>query len=389
MNARTSPGWVALLTGWLALFVIGTDLFVVSPLLPVWRARFDVSLRTAGLSVTVFAVAYVLAAPAWGRRAASASPQNVLTLALVGFCAFNLLTAFAPDFGVLLAARGGAGLFVSGATATVFTLVGLSAPGDRRASWLGIATSGLLSALWAGAPLGSLLARHTSWRAVFVGLSVLALGIMAASRRVWPAGGAAGAGGSSSMSPLDRCRAVAPTACWGAAVYGLYTYLAAGLDDRSRWSTAWVNALLVAYGLSAVAATFLGGRIADRRGAHRTTWVALGLLGAAEVVFAVSLRGAVPLGCLAIALVALAAYTAFPAKQAELIARHPDDQARLMAWNQSAMYLGITVGSLAGGRIADGHFTELPLACAAIALVGAAVQLSAPSRPAPPPRPPA
>ncbi|MCM3924356.1 MFS transporter [Frankia sp. AiPs1] len=159
-----------------------------------WRARFDVSLRTAGLSVTVFAVAYVLAAPAWGRRAASASPQHVLTLALAGFCAFNLLTAFAPDFGVLLAARVGAGLFVSGATATVFTLVGVSAPRGRRASWLGVATSGLLSALWAGAPLGSLIARHTSWRAVFVGLSVLAMGIMAASRRVWPVGGAARVG---------------------------------------------------------------------------------------------------------------------------------------------------------------------------------------------------
>ncbi|ABD13354.1 arabinose efflux permease family protein [Frankia casuarinae] len=376
-ETRDRQRWGALITGWLALFVIGTDLFVVSPLLPIWRSRFDVSLRTAGLTVTVFALAYVVAAPAWGRRAVKVSPPAVLVLALSGFAVCNVLTALAPNFWTLLAARVGTGLFISGATATVFTLVASSAPNGRRASWLGIATSGLLSALWAGAPLGGLVARHTSWRAVFVILAAFAVLILVAARRIWPDTQAARAAAApASRSAAWRARAVAPTACWAAAVYGLYTYLSAGLGDRPGWSTAWLNASLIVYGLCAVAATFLGGRIADRHGAARTTWTALLLLAAADVAFSASLSSAAVTTCLAIALLAFAAYTAFPAKQAQLVSDHPADSAQLMSWNQSAMYLGITLGSLAGGRIADGHFRALPLACAAVAILGATTQVS-------------
>jgi predicted MFS family arabinose efflux permease len=384
-SRRPRRAWAALLTGWLALFIIGTDLFVVSPLLPVWRTHYGVQLRTAGLTVTVFAVAYVLAAPFWGRRAAVTSPPAVLSAALSGFAVFNVLTACAPTFWMLLAARAGAGLFVSGATATVFSLVGMAAPEGRRAAWLGIATSGLLSALWAGAPLGDLIARHTNWRAVFIGLSVLALGILMISRRVWPAAPSAHRAAPPTLGPLPSARAVAPTACWAAAVYGLYTYLTAGLDDRDGWSTGWVNTALVTYGICAVAATFLGGRTADRRGTHTTTCAALLLLATADVLFAASLHSRPWLTCLATALIALAAYTAFPAKQAQLITHHPTDQTHLLAWNQSAMYLGITLGSLAGGPIAEHHFTSLPLACAALALLGLTTQLATPS-PTKPPR---
>ena len=48
-----TPLW-RLACGWLTLFVVGTDLFVISPLLPSIATEFDLSATTAGLGVTVF-----------------------------------------------------------------------------------------------------------------------------------------------------------------------------------------------------------------------------------------------------------------------------------------------------------------------------------------------
>lgn len=45
-----------------------------------------------------------------------------------------------------------------------------------------------------------------------------------------------------------------------------------------------------------------------------------------------------------------------------------------MAWNNSALYLGIFIGSLAGGRVfINAGFPTLLLACAGVGLIGALV----------------
>jgi len=53
----------ALAIGWLTMFVIGTDLFVVSPLLPLIAVDYQISAALAGLSVTVFSLTYMVSAP--------------------------------------------------------------------------------------------------------------------------------------------------------------------------------------------------------------------------------------------------------------------------------------------------------------------------------------
>jgi len=45
------------------MFLVGTELFVVSPLLPLIVADFQSSPALAGLSVAVFALTYVIGAP--------------------------------------------------------------------------------------------------------------------------------------------------------------------------------------------------------------------------------------------------------------------------------------------------------------------------------------
>ncbi len=58
MTSMTTNNSVARLAiAWCTLFVVGTDLFVVSPLLPLIATQFDLPPAATGLGVTAFAVA--------------------------------------------------------------------------------------------------------------------------------------------------------------------------------------------------------------------------------------------------------------------------------------------------------------------------------------------
>jgi predicted MFS family arabinose efflux permease len=71
--------------GWLTMFVVGSDLFVVSPLLPLIAADYGISPSLAGLSVTVFSLTYMLSAPILGHIADRIGRGRVLTYCLCAF----------------------------------------------------------------------------------------------------------------------------------------------------------------------------------------------------------------------------------------------------------------------------------------------------------------
>jgi predicted MFS family arabinose efflux permease len=69
---------VRLAVAWVTLFVVGTDLFVNSPLIPLISGDFRVSARDAGLTVMAFAPGCVVAAPIFGNVADRAGRRRVL-----------------------------------------------------------------------------------------------------------------------------------------------------------------------------------------------------------------------------------------------------------------------------------------------------------------------
>ena len=232
-----NPG-LRLAVAWCTLFVVGTDLFVVSPLLPLIAGQFDLPPATAGPTVTAFAVTYMISAPLLGQIADRVGRRTMLSWCLVGFAVANLLTAVAPSLGWLLAARVIAGAFTAGVSPSVYALVGESAPPARRASWMATAVSGLLCSLSFGAPLGALIGASFGWAKVFDLLAGLSLVLVLANRQIWPADSvsASAAAVARPAPPLIIAQRLLPTVVWATALYGIYTYLGAWLT-RLGFST--------------------------------------------------------------------------------------------------------------------------------------------------------
>jgi predicted MFS family arabinose efflux permease len=376
-------------SGWVTLFLVGTDLFVMSPLLPPITSEFGVPATDGGWAVTTFAAAYLVGGPSFGSLADRTSRMRVLSIGLAAFALANLATALAPSFAVLLVVRALAGLAASGITPSVYALVGSAAPPAKRAMWLAVVTSGLLTALITGAPAGTLMAAVVGWRGVFVVMaiaSVLILGVVRVSalrpRRPLTADGTSKPPPETAPPPVLpapvstvlRLRAVSVTTLWALAVYGIYTYLGTILTTVAHLPSGLLAAALACFGMGAIAGNLAGGRLTDRWGGRTVSIVSLSALAVLDTVLGLTLDAPTPVLLLVLAAVAFAAYPYFSAQQARLIAYQPADSGSLLAWNNSAMYAGILIGSAVGGRVVT-HLgaPALAFAAAAVAAVGALI----------------
>ncbi len=395
----------------MTLFLIGADLFVVSPLLPGIASEFHHGVALAGSAVSAFALAYVLAGPRLGSVADRVGRRKVLAAGLAGFALANLLSSVAPDFPALVVSRGLAGVSASAVTPSVYALVGASAPEGRQATWLGVVTSGLLLALVIAAPLGAIVAQRFGWHSVFGGLAALATALTLIESRERSSGvreqslrspntvrfpqvdgpdecrreGAVAGGGPSTVSRPEAARpartlitkllAVAPTALWGYAVYGPYTFLGAVLRSEGFAPTAIALAVAV-FGAGALVGNLAGGLLSDRAGAKSVSAASFAVLGAAQIAGELAARRLAP-ETVVLGMLGLGAYPYYSAHQSRLANQFPRESASMLAWNNSALYAGILAGSAVGGWILSrAGYSALDDASAGAAACGAALALA-------------
>jgi len=370
INPRMLPAELAV--GWLTMFLVGIELFVFSPLLPTIAVNYDVSPSVAGLCVTTFSLAYMIGAPLLGHFSDRFGKRRVLICCLLAFGAATLLTASATDFRRLLALRLFAGAAAAGVSPSIYALVGDAAPPDRRATWLALTVSGLLVSLVFGASPAALVGATVGWGPLFVALAAFSLALVALNCWVWPSECCQGGAVAATPDPLpvaSLTRRLMPMVVWGTGLYGVYTYLGAGLVAFG-FSKSQVARAVMAYGCGAIAGTLIGGRLADRLGTKYTAGMSLAGLPICFFLLLLALRAGV-LVDLVVGLSAMVAQVFFPAQQSGLANDFPVRRGAVLAWNNSALFLGISLGSLIGGEaVAIGSFDMTLIVCAAIALTG-------------------
>lgn len=96
---------LALLALAIGAFGIGTTEFVIMGVLPEVAGDFGVSIPTAGLLVTGYALGVVIGAPIMTAFGTKVSRKRMLMLLMGLFVVGNLLSAVAPAFGLMLAGR--------------------------------------------------------------------------------------------------------------------------------------------------------------------------------------------------------------------------------------------------------------------------------------------
>lgn len=379
----------------LGMFAIGTDLFIVSGLLPSVADALDLSTAAAGQTVTVFAITYAVAAPVLAGLTARVDRRTLLVTVLAVFAAGNGLSAVAPSYGVLLIGRvvagAGAALYASTASAVA---AGITAP-ERRGRALAVVYAGMTTAIALGVPLGSAIGEIASWRWAFGFVALLSLATLAG---LWPTlpsvPGRAPAGIRRRLAAVRIRRAPAAlltTLLWVVGTFTVYTYLGAALERAGRVDAAQRPWLLLLFGVGSFAGVMAGGRLADRIGGAAGLAGSIGLLAVVLAALAPALHSTAGTA-VALTVWGLVHWCSFPLIQHRLLAIGGDDGDMLLALNNSAVYLGQTVAGAVGGLLAGaGRLGSLPWAgagfevLALLALTAGAVRRprSAPDRAVP------
>ena len=166
---------IALLALTISAFAIGTTEFVIVGLLPTMAADLGVSLTSAGLLVSLYALGVAVGAPVLTALTGKL-PRKTLLLALMAlFTVGNLVAWQAPSYEALVVAR-----ILTGLAHGVFFSIGSTiatglVPREKAASAIAIMFTGLTVALVTGVPLGTFIGQHYGWRATFLAVSGLGL----------------------------------------------------------------------------------------------------------------------------------------------------------------------------------------------------------------------
>ena len=337
----------------LAYFVMGTASIAVVGLVGTMAADLGVSKPDIAVLVTVFALTFALAAPLLQVAAGSMPRRTLLLGGLVVLATGCLLSALAPGYGGVLAARVLMGL---GAAAVGPVASGLGAglvPPQRQGHALAVVFGGMTLASVAGLPITAWLGVLLGWRAMFGGLALA--GLLTALAIAWlvddrrPAPGITLASLGQLFRQPAAAWAVAMSVCHMAAQFALFALVAPFLQERYGLPPGQLSLALLAGGLSGVAGNLLAGRLGDRLGAART--LQLAVTGMACASTALLLLPAVPaLGLVAYAFWSLSGMVFYAPQQKRLIGLAPALRNLVLALNASALYVGMSLGAAAGSQ---------------------------------------
>lgn len=260
---RTGPALAALAV---SAFAIGTTEFVIAGLLPELAADLRVSIPTAGLLVSGYALGVVVGAPLVTMAVQRLPRKQALLGLLVLFVAGNVTSAVAQGFAVLLLGR-----VLSALCHGAFLGVGsLAAAGlvaeNRRARAIAAMFTGLTLSTVVGVPMGTFVGQHWGWRVTFWVIAGLGLAGMAGIAALVPRIPALVSGNDLTVFRRPQLwLALAMTALGFGAVYAPYTFIAPIMTSLAGYAPADLSWLLVVFGVGLVLGNWLGARAADWR----------------------------------------------------------------------------------------------------------------------------
>ncbi|MEH0740310.1 MFS transporter [Vibrio cholerae] len=352
---------IALFALTLSAFAIGTTEFVIVGLIPTMAADLSVSLPSAGLLVSLYALGVAVGAPVLTALTGNWPRKTVLLTVMALFVAGNLLAWQAPGYNTLVAAR-----ILTGLAHGVFFSIGSTiATGlvskEKAASAIAIMFTGLTVALVTGVPLGTYIGQTFGWQATFLIVAILGLIAWVGSALLVPSNlkQPPATKLSAQLSVLTQPRLLlvyAITALGYGGTFTAFTYLAPILQEVSGFEASSVGLIMLVYGVSVAFGNIWGGKMADTMGPIKALTIIFTGLGAVLLVF--NFAAYEPIAAVVTILVWGAfAFGNVPGLQVyvvNLAERYTPDAVDVASGlNIAAFNVGIALGSWGGGLVVE------------------------------------
>ncbi|WP_462158882.1 MFS transporter [Pseudoalteromonas sp. GB56] len=350
---------LALIALTLSAFAIGTTEFVIVGLVPTIATDLGVSLPSAGLLVSLYAMGVAVGAPVLTALTGKWNRKYVLLALMSLFVLGNLLAWQAPSYETLILAR-----ILTGLAHGVFFSIGSTiATGlvakDKEASAIAIMFTGLTVALVTGVPLGTWIGQSFGWRATFLVVSMLGLIALIGSAILVPNNlkQAKSAKLSEQLNVLTQPRLLLVylmTALGYGGTFTAFTYLAPILELEAGFSASMVGIIMLVYGVSVAIGNIWGGKLADRKGPTTALTLIFSGLAITLLILTFTMSSQL-LAVLTVLVWGAFAFGNVPALQVyvvQLAEKYTPNAVDVASGlNIAAFNVGIAIGSVVGGLV--------------------------------------
>lgn len=349
---------LALLALTISAFAIGTTEFVIVGLIPTIAEQLGVTVPSAGLLVTIYALGVAIGAPVL-TALTSRIPRKLLLVGLmVLFTLGNLLAWQSPSYESLVVAR-----LLTGLAHGVFFSIGSTiatslVAKEKAASAIAIMFGGLTVALVTGVPLGTFIGQQFGWRETFLAVSLIGAVATLASVILVPSNikNQGSAGVREQMKVLTHPRLLliyAITALGYGGVFTTFTFLAPMMQELAGFSAPTVSWILLAYGVAVAVGNIWGGKLADRHGAVRALSFIFAALAVLLLVFQFTASHSIA-ALLTVIVMGVFAFGNVPGLQVYVVQKAaqytPNAVDVASGLNIAAFNIGIALGSVIGGQ---------------------------------------
>ncbi len=364
----------------IAAFGIGTTEFVIMGLLPEVARDLSVSIASAGLLITGYALGVAIGAPIMALATARFPRKSALVALMAIFVAGNALCALSGNYWLLMGARVVTalchGAFFGIGAVTAAGLV----PEHRKAQAVAMMFTGLTLANVLGVPLGTALGQAAGWRMTFWAVSVVGVVSLVALLRFLPRD--THAANTTSMRTEMRALgnagvwlALAMTVLFSASMFALFTYIAPILGEITGVSPRGVTWTLLLIGVGLTVGNVIGGKLADwRLGASLTGMAAV--IAALQVIFYWTSGALIPAE-ITLFLWGAASFAACAALQLNAMRAGHGAPSLISTLNIGAFNAGNALGAWVGSVVIDTGLGLRPVPLAAAGLAVAALALTA------------
>ena len=364
----------ALATG---AFAISTTEFVILGLLMNVATDFNISISTAGMLITAYAVGVVIGAPLLTPILARFPRKQVIVFLLGLFTVGNLIGALAPSYEILLASR----LLTALVHASFYGLASIVASQlvtpDKQARAMSMVFMGATLANVICAPVGTMIGLEWGWRSTSYVCAML--GVLSAISIFWivprvhtekPKN--IGAEFKALLQPKVM-GALSLTLIGFGGTFTLLTYIAPLLTEITGFAEQHVSALLLVFGLGMAIGNPFGGWITDKNlgtglkttlGCLFLSLLAIGFFSQNPYIMTVL-----------VFLFGAAMFATITPLQVNAMKAAGDAPVMAASFNIAAFNLANALAASIGGKVIDSSLglSNLPFVAAGIALLGIAM----------------